>query len=140
MGTRCCELSAPQIASLRARPSRARVWFRDYKIACLAQWLLQLLLATSTAHCSRKRKRVVLTLEKKLSILHRLKSGETQGKVAIEYGVGRSTIGDIKKTQDKLKSFASTMENFAMSLKGRKVMRMADDAKLDEAVYLYNIL
>ena len=96
--------------------------------------------ATSTAHCSRKRKRVVLTLEKKLSILDRLKSGETQGKVATEYGVGRSTIGDIKKTQDKLKSFASTMENFAMSLKGRKVMRMADDEKLDEAVYLYNIL
>ena len=68
------------------------------------------------------------------------KWSETQGKVAIEYGVGRSTIGDIKKTQDKLKSFASTMENFAMSLKGRKVMRMADDEKLDEAVYLYNIL
>ena len=60
---------------------------------------------------------MVLTLEKKLSILDRLKSGETPGKLATEYGVGRSTIGDINKTQDKLKSFASTMENFAMSLK-----------------------
>ena len=64
------------------------------KIAGLAQWLLQLL-ATSTAHCSRKRKRVVLTLKKKLSILDRLKSGETQEKLAIEYGVRRSTIDDI---------------------------------------------
>ena len=83
---------------------------------------------------------MVLTLEKKFSILDRLKSGETQGKLTTEYGVGRSTIGDIKKTQDKLKSFASTLENFAMSSKGRKVMRMADNEKLDEAVYLYNIL
>ena len=83
---------------------------------------------------------MVLTLEKKLSILDRLKSGEAQGKLATEYGVGRSTIGDIKKTQDKLKLFASTMENFAMSSKGRKVMCMADDEKLDEAVYQYNIL
>ena len=96
--------------------------------------------ATSTAHCSRERKRVVLTFEKKLSILDRLKSGEMQGKLATKYGIGCSTIDDIKKTQDKLKSFASTMENFAMSSKGRKVMRMADDEKLDEAVYLYNIL
>ena len=57
----------------------------------------------------------VLTLEKKLSILDRLKSGEMQEKLAIEYGIGGSMIGDIKKTQDKLKSFASTVESFAMS-------------------------
>ena len=45
-----------------------------------------------------KKKHVILTLEKKLSILNRLKSGEMQEKLAIECGVGRSTIGDIKKT------------------------------------------
>ena len=94
-------------------------------------------IATAAAHCSRKRKRVVLTLEKKLSIVDRLKKGEKQEKLAAEHGVGRSTIGDIKKNQEKLKTFGSTMESLAMSSKGRKVMRMADDEKLDEAVYLW---
>ena len=59
-------------------------------------------------------------------------AGETCKKKNM-YGLGHSTIGDIKKIQNKLKSFASTMESFAMSSKGRKIMRMADNEKLDLA-------
>ena len=93
-------------------------------------------MATSSTKCSsKKRKRVVLTL---VAILDRLKS-ETQEKHAAEYGVGRSTIGDIKKSEDKLRAFASTMEGLAMNSKGRKVMRLADDEELDKAVYLWFI-
>ena len=64
---------------------------------------------------SKKRRRVVLILEKKLIILERLKKGTTQEELAGEYGVGCSTIGDIKKSEEKLKSFSSTMECLAMN-------------------------
>ena len=88
-------------------------------------------IATAAAHCYRKRKCVVLTLEKKLGIVDRLKKVEKQGKLAVMYGVGQSTTN-----QEKLKTFDST-SSLAVSSKGRKVMRMADDEKLDEAMYLW---
>ena len=53
-----------------------------------------------------KRRRVVLTLENKLAIIDRLKKGATQEKLASKYGVGCSTIDDIKKSEEKLKLFA----------------------------------
>ena len=37
----------------------------------------------------------------------------------------------------KTRSFASTMDSMAMSKNGRKVMRLADDDRLDKAVYLW---
>ena len=46
----------------------------------------------------------VLTLDDKLVILDRLKSGTTQEKLVVEYWDGRLTIGDIgdiKKNEDK---------------------------------------
>ena len=93
--------------------------------------------STSIAKCSSKsRQCVVLSLDDKLAILDHLKSGKTREWLAAEYGVGRSMIGDIKK-EDKLRSFATTMESLTMSSKGRNVMRLADDEKLDKAVYLW---
>ena len=90
--------------------------------------------------CSgKKRKRVVLNIEQKLSILDRLKKGEAQERIARDFGVGRSTIGDFKKAEDKLRSFAATMENLDVSSKKRKVMRLAKDDRLDEALYLWFI-
>lgn len=52
------------------------------------------------------------------------------------YGIRSSTVGDIKKNEAKIRSFASTMDSIDMSKKGRKVIQLADDGKLDEAVYL----
>lgn len=46
---------------------------------------------------SGKRKRVVLSLGDKVKILKRLKNGEAGTKLAVEFGVGKSTISDIKK-------------------------------------------
>ena len=57
--------------------------------------------------------------------------------VQYRYGIGRSTVGDLKKNEDKIRSFALTMENTAISTKGRKVMRICDDEKLDQAVYMW---
>jgi len=40
-----------------------------------------------------------------------------------------STIGDTKKSEGKLRSFASLMEGMDVSSKKRKVMRLAEDEK-----------
>ena len=49
-------------------------------------------------------------------------------------------VGDIKRNEAKIRAFASTMDSMAMSKKGCKVMRLANDDKLDEAVYAIKIV
>ena len=92
--------------------------------------------SSCSASCSRKRKRTVVSLETKLAILDRLKKGEIQAQLASEYSVGKSTVSDIKKNEEKIRNFATTMDSLAMSKK-RKVMRLADDDKLDQALFLW---
>ena len=92
--------------------------------------------SSCSASCSRKRKRTVVSLETKLAILDRLKKGEIQAQLASEYGVGKSTVANIKKNEEKIRNFATTMDSLAMSKK-RKVMRLADDDKLDQALFLW---
>ncbi|KAJ8959570.1 hypothetical protein NQ314_006219 [Rhamnusium bicolor] len=48
-----------------------------------------------------KRKHNTLNLEEKVKILKLIESGESFANIASKYGVGRSTVGDIKKEQDK---------------------------------------
>ena len=63
---------------------------------------------------SKKRTRVVLTLENKLAIVDRLKAGTTQKKLAEEYGIGRSTVGNLKKNEDRIRLFAFMMESLSI--------------------------
>ena len=93
-------------------------------------------MATSTC---RKHKRVVLSSENKLSILDRLAKGERATKIASEFGIGNSTVTDIKKSESSIRSFVSMMESLSVSSKERKIMRLADDEKVDEAVYLWYV-
>ena len=51
------------------------------------------------ASMCRKRKRVVLSLANKLSILDRLAKGEKATKVASEFGIGNSTVTDLKESR-----------------------------------------
>ena len=82
-----------------------------------------------------KRKRVVLDLDAKLSIINRLDRGETAGKLANEYGVGKSTITDIKKSKGKLQDFAAKMET-GDGLQ-RKIMKTAKDDDLEHSVFTW---
>ena len=63
-------------------------------------------MATSSSAKSScgKRKYVVISLESIIVILERLKAGAMQQELADEYGIGRATVGDIKKErgQDKI--------------------------------------
>ena len=50
-------------------------------------------------------KRIVLSLGEKVKILERLKNGEAGTKLAVENGVEKSTISDIKKNWDSIINF-----------------------------------
>ena len=91
---------------------------------------------TSSAMASQKRKRTVVSLETKLEILNRLDKGESQAKLAGEYGIAKSTVFDIKNNKDKIRNFVGTMDSLAMS-KECKVMRLADDEQLDRALFIW---
>ena len=61
----------------------------------------------------------------------------TQENLADECGIRCLTVGDIKKNEDKIRLFAPTMESVVISKKRQKVMCLADDVKLNKAVYLW---
>lgn len=80
-------------------------------------------MASSNSTASRKRKRVALSVEAKLSIIDCLSKGESQSQFANEYWVSLSTVGDIRKNAAKIQEFVSTMEGLAMNKRAWKVMR-----------------
>ena len=86
----------------------------------------------------QKRKRKVLSIDTKLAILESLSKGVSQAKLAEQYGVGKSTISDIKRSEQKVKEYASTLDSQGEST-SRKVMRLAKEDKLEEALYLWFI-
>ena len=84
----------------------------------------------------QKRKRKVLSIDTKLALLESLSKGVSQAKLAEQYGVGKSTISDIKRSEQKVKEYASTLDSQGVST-SRKVMRLAKEDKLEEALYLW---
>ena len=59
-----------------------------------------------------KRKKLTLTLQKKLEILNQLKCGRSATSIAHEYGIGNSTVGDIKRAGPQLRQFAQKHHPF----------------------------
>ena len=53
-----------------------------------------------------------------------------------KYGIGRSTIGGIKKNRDKLTNFKGAFVSMGMS-RDVKIMKIGDDQWLDQAVYIW---
>ena len=83
-----------------------------------------------------KRKRTVLSVDQKLQICKRLKKGATTTSLSKELGLGKSTICDIKRNEDKLVTFVEKLDS-AEASKTRKTMKAAKDKKLDEAVAMW---
>lgn len=83
---------------------------------------------------SAKRKHVTLTLEDKCKIIKRLDSGESLGKLASEYGVGKSTVFDIKSKRDKIISHCSRTE---CGPGKRQTLRTAENVDVEQALYTW---
>lgn len=85
---------------------------------------------------SNKRKHKFLSIEDKLEILRRLSKGESGASLAKIYGVGTSTISDIKAKKDSLQRFASKLDSEEGSQK-RKTTRTAKNSALEDAMYIW---
>ncbi|MGH0119063.1 UNVERIFIED_CONTAM: hypothetical protein FKN15_052264 [Acipenser sinensis] len=79
-----------------------------------------------------KRNRAVLAFDKKLEIVKRLK----KTKLALEFGLGKATVSDLKQNSDKIESFNSKLFSTDRTLE-RKCMKSAANDELDNAVYLW---
>lgn len=69
---------------------------------------------------SEKRKRVVLDFFQKLDIIKRLQCGEKAMQIAASYGIGRTTVADIKRDADKIANHVLEMEQNDCVFKYRK--------------------
>lgn len=85
---------------------------------------------------SKKRKRLVLTIEQKLEVLKMLDKSISYTIICEKYGIGRSTVSDIKKSRDKLLKFKKDIKEMGTKRKV-KVMKLGDDQLLDKAVYVW---
>ncbi len=83
-----------------------------------------------------KRARKVISLSDKLRILERLEAGETASKLAKEYGIGNSTLTDIKKAKEKIRRFAADQES-AKSLAKRCIVRTCNDADHNKMLLIW---
>ena len=69
-----------------------------------------------------------------MAIIKQLESSSANV-IAERYGVGKSTVSDIKKNRDKILRFQQEMRDMGMSKKV-KVMKVGDDEQHDKAMYL----
>ncbi|GBN81866.1 hypothetical protein AVEN_231475-1 [Araneus ventricosus] len=80
-----------------------------------------------------KRKLVFLTVEQKFQIVSRIEAGTTLTKLLKEFGVGLSTVGDMRSDSEKNKRFYAASNG--KSTKLRKTMKCVNDEELDNVLY-----
>ena len=84
-----------------------------------------------------KRKKVVLTIEEKLEILVSIKTGTSYTVILERYGVGRTTVADIKRNVSKLEKFKQKTVEIGFKKATFKVTKIGEYEKLDKALYIW---
>ena len=84
---------------------------------------------------SKKRAHKTLSLEEKLTILEEL-SSKTHRQLAEKYGVGVSTVADIRKKGDQLRERKRTLVEMGCQ-RPVKTMKIGNDQQLEMAVFLW---
>ncbi|XP_050059775.1 jerky protein homolog-like [Aphis gossypii] len=87
---------------------------------------------------AEKRKRVVLGFNQKFEIIKRLKIGETATNIAQIYGVGRTTVNDIKRDAEKIEQHVSQMQINDGDVKSRKTMKLPEGIPLSGPIITTN--
>ena len=105
-----------------------------YRAVVYARACTKLLAALNTM--ASKRKHSIMSLKKKLDIIAKVRQGKSQKAVSVRFGVAKSTLGDIWKNKDKIKTHVTARAN-ATFAKRRCIVRDAHFQKLDEACYLW---
>lgn len=83
---------------------------------------------------SAKRKHNTLKIEQKLEILKLIDLGEGFATLAQKYGVGKSTISDIKKNKFKLLEFASSTDS---GVGNRKTLRLSAYPAMEKSLFTW---
>ena len=94
-------------------------------------------MAPTLPSSQEKRKRNVLTLPKKIELIKRMEKGESRKKLIAEYGVGSSTLYNLKKQKDKLLSFVASTEGPTGKIQKRKTLKGPQMVDLDQALYFW---
>ena len=95
-------------------------------------------MAQAASSCpSAKRRRLVLSVEDKLDILKLIEAGTSHSIIADRYGIGKSTVGDIKKNKSRLEVFKKKTEDMGMKKACQKVMKFGEYKELDEALHIW---
>lgn len=80
------------------------------------------------------RKHSTLTLKDKLRIIEMLDKGDSYPIIARKFGIGRSTVGDIKKNKDKILKFVSLTERGPGV---RKTLKKSENPVLEDALFTW---
>lgn len=81
---------------------------------------------------SSKRKRKCLSIQDKLKILDDLETGVSYAIIQERYGIGKSTVGDIKAKKEEIIAYKNRLNDEGQSASAKKVK-----SGTDEAVYLW---
>lgn len=82
-----------------------------------------------------KRAHKTLTIDEKIEILDQLGT-KSYTLLAEQYGIGRSTICDIKRKEAELRQYKTSMKEMGMS-RSAKVMKCGKDVELEKALFLW---
>ena len=84
-----------------------------------------------------KRRKVVLSVQDKLDIINMLKKGASYTVIIEKYGIGRSTVADIKKSESKLLAYKDKMAMMGLKAEKTKAMKTGNYELLDAALYIW---
>lgn len=108
--------------------------FRGYIVCCTTYIRTYLRKMSSLKHSAlEKRKRNVITIENKISILKKRENGKSIALLATEYGIGKQTVRDIIKQKPKLEGFVSKADSSKCIL-DRKTLKGSKFQELDSAM------
>ena len=81
---------------------------------------------------SKKKKKVVVSVQRKLKAIQRLDKGEILRIVAADYGVEKNNVGNWRRNRANLERFAS---NACGAMTNCKAMNLAEYDKIDSASF-----
>ncbi|XP_066973472.1 uncharacterized protein [Macrobrachium rosenbergii] len=80
-----------------------------------------------------KRKRTVLSIAEKADLIRRMRNGESQRQLAFEYGIGTSTVSDVKKHEAEILRYVETNGDFVAM--NRRKLEAGAKVDVEEAVF-----
>ena len=89
-------------------------------------------MATKSETSTSKRKRLVLSIDDKVEVLKLIGKDVSYSIIMDKYGIGRSTVSDIKKKRASINGLQKVK-----TIKTIKTMKIGNDVKLDQAVFLW---